>query len=299
MNRFHNTHFGGRALVCRLQRSSGNSNKLQEAPSPDTPTVLTGSPTTFSSDSPLLVSSTSPGTGFNESSRSATTVQSTSTFNKETPTTDETEPIESPSLQIPARFFILKSLTLADLEASRRTGTWSTQQQNESTLKQAYGEAKNVYLFFSANKSGEYMEWPECRLRFGADKIKSHWTVRTPRTQPTFHESLNRRQRRPHLRQNHRRLGSRHALLECVEAEEDDNDTGGSGDSEKEFSIEWISTTRLPFCHTRGLRNDWNQGRERKIARDGTELDPRVGRRLMQLFGAYGLSGRLPNCRSK
>lgn len=52
----------------------------------------------------------------------------------------------------------------------------------------------------------------------------------------------------------------------------------------KPFQVEWVSTTRLPFYRTRGLRNPWNSNREVKIARDGTELESSVGRRLLGLF---------------
>lgn len=52
----------------------------------------------------------------------------------------------------------------------------------------------------------------------------------------------------------------------------------------KPFRIEWLSTNRLPFYRTRGLRNPWNANREVKIARDGTELETNVGRRLIQMF---------------
>lgn len=52
----------------------------------------------------------------------------------------------------------------------------------------------------------------------------------------------------------------------------------------KPFKIEWLSTNRLPFYRTRGLRNPWNANREVKIARDGTELEPSVGERLIQMF---------------
>ena len=50
------------------------------------------------------------------------------------------------------------------------------------------------------------------------------------------------------------------------------------------FKIEWLSTSRLPFYRTRGLRNPWNANRDVKIARDGTELETSVGRRLLQMF---------------
>jgi hypothetical protein len=52
----------------------------------------------------------------------------------------------------------------------------------------------------------------------------------------------------------------------------------------KPFTVEWLSTNRLPFYRTRGLRNPWNSNREVKIARDGTELETSVGRRLTQMF---------------
>lgn len=52
----------------------------------------------------------------------------------------------------------------------------------------------------------------------------------------------------------------------------------------KPFRIEWVSTDRLPFYRTRGLRNPWNANREVKIARDGTEIETNVGRRLVQMF---------------
>jgi hypothetical protein len=59
----------------------------------------------------------------------------------------------------------------------------------------------------------------------------------------------------------------------------------------KPFKIEWCSTQRLPFYRTRGLRNPWNANREVKIARDGTELEPSVGDRLVQMFHRLGPSG--------
>lgn len=52
----------------------------------------------------------------------------------------------------------------------------------------------------------------------------------------------------------------------------------------KPFKVEWLSTNRLPFYRTRGLRNPWNSNREVKIARDGTELETSIGKRLLGLF---------------
>jgi hypothetical protein len=47
------------------------------------------------------------------------------------------------------------------------------------------------------------------------------------------------------------------------------------------FKVEWLSTTRLPFYRTRHLRNPWNHDREIKVSRDGTELEPSVGQKLL------------------
>lgn len=52
----------------------------------------------------------------------------------------------------------------------------------------------------------------------------------------------------------------------------------------KPFKIEWLSTNRVPFYRTRGLRNPWNSNREVKIARDCTELETSIGRRLTAMF---------------
>lgn len=73
-------------------------------------------------------------------------------------------------------------------------------------------------------------------------------------------------------------------------------ETGTEGTGDKPFRVEWISTNRLPFYRTRGLRNPWNANREVKIARDGTELETSVGKRLIQMFrtGPIGVAPSIP-----
>ena len=58
-----------------------------------------------------------------------------------------------------------------------------------------------------------------------------------------------------------------------------DDGTGSAWDLS--FRIEWIRTDSLPFVCTRHIRNPWNHGREVKVSRDGTELEPNVGQRLL------------------
>ena len=75
--------------------------------------------------------------------------------------------------------------------------------------------------------------------------------------------------------------------LEAAKAEEGEEEAKVAGDAQafgKPFKVEWLATNRLPFYRTRGLRNPWNANREVKIARDGTELETSVGRRLVQMF---------------
>lgn len=69
-----------------------------------------------------------------------------------------------------------------------------------------------------------------------------------------------------------------------VEGQEEEEGSRQAQEWGKPFQIQWISTNRLPFHRTRGLRNPWNENREIKIARDGTEIEPSIGRRLVQMF---------------
>ncbi|KAM0789909.1 hypothetical protein ACM66B_006750 [Microbotryomycetes sp. NB124-2] len=52
----------------------------------------------------------------------------------------------------------------------------------------------------------------------------------------------------------------------------------------KPFRVEWIKVARLPFSRTRHIRNQFNAGREVKISRDGTELEPSAGESLINAF---------------
>lgn len=63
----------------------------------------------------------------------------------------------------------------------------------------------------------------------------------------------------------------------------------------KPFKIKWMSTDRLPFYRTRGLRNPWNTNREVKIARDGTQIEPMVGRKLVDMFHRPQMPPSSPN----
>lgn len=85
-----------------------------------------------------------------------------------------------------------------------------------------------------------------------------------------------------------------HDDAEAVDAEDADVKSTKTDDADEEiqtsgkpFQLQWLSSNRLPFYRTRGLRNPWNSNREVKIARDGTELEPSVGQKLINLFSRH------------
>lgn len=52
------------------------------------------------------------------------------------------------------------------------------------------------------------------------------------------------------------------------------------------FKIQWLSPINktVPFYKVRSLRNSYNKNKYLKIARDGTEIEPIVGRKLLAMF---------------
>lgn len=212
------------------------------------------------------------------------------------------------------RYFILKSLTEEDLELSVQTGIWATQAHNEETLNSAFKSADNVFLVFSANKSGEYFGYakmtspinndPAAAIEF-APKAQTADDVDLPKaipTEATEHAPRGRiiddSARGTIFWEAERDEISVTATTEVTQDVEEagsvvDGDDSGSAKSGQEgegkawgkpFKLQWLSTLRLPFYRTRGLRNSWNSNREVKIARDGTEIEPIVGKKLIGLF---------------
>ncbi|KAI1202026.1 hypothetical protein F5X97DRAFT_330902 [Nemania serpens] len=201
------------------------------------------------------------------------------------------------------KFFILKSLTLEDLELSVQNGVWATQSHNEETLNEAFRAADNVYLIFSANKSGEYFGYarmispinhdPAAAIEF-APKAQAANDMELPKAIPT--EATGTCPRGRIIDDSARGTifweaerdeadGVSDTVSEYSESARSTHEGEGGGKAwGKPFQLEWLSTTRLPFYRTRGLRNPLNSNREVKIARDGTELEPNMGRRLIGLF---------------
>ena len=289
MNRFHDSRFHGVRLVCRLRRGAatglspapGNGREASESPS--------------ANNSPADASSRSVA----EEPSSPTIVGSLQALTAPEQLIDGVGPLvdgvgPSAPQKVPEKFFVVKSLTVQDLEASVRNGIWATQSHNEDTLNRAYDEADNVYLIFSANKSGEYFGYARMASTISGEPVNLSTSFAqaeptssgVPQSIPTPGTATAPRGR---IIDDSARgtifWEAEHSDEGDDESPEKEGSEAGDGQNwGRQFAIEWVSTTRLPFFRTRGLRNSWNANREVKIARDGTEIEPNVGRRLVQMF---------------
>ncbi|KAJ5739665.1 Nucleotide-binding alpha-beta plait [Penicillium manginii] len=218
-----------------------------------------------------------------------------------------THPTQDGNARSIDRYFIVKSLTVDDLELSKQSGIWATQTHNETSLNQAFETTEHVYLIFSANKSGEYFGYARMLSPISDDEDLA--LEMPPRPDPVpgsapIPEELEMTLTPATSNAPKGRIiddSARGTIFWEVESLEDETDDARSersvegllcledGEAEgqsfgKPFRIQWLSTERVPFHRTRGLRNPWNANREVKIARDGTEIEPSVGRKLIQLF---------------
>lgn len=294
MHRFHDSRFYGVRLVCRLRRSAATGQSQTATPSTDESTAEPLASTAKSDEestakaqepqSALIVSSTqsSPTKGPSPSIPDSTEAPATA---------DSIQPTE----RVQEKYFIVKSLTAQDLESSVRNGIWATQSHNETTLDKAYHNAENVYLIFSANKSGEYFGYARMISKISGEPVSLSSVPKS--SEPSMQGGEPHSVPTPATATAPRGYiiddSARGTIFWEVEKIVDDEEADGRGTSTessddqswgRQFQIKWMSTVRLPFYRTRGLRNPWNSNREVKIARDGTELETSIGRRLVQMF---------------
>lgn len=187
---------------------------------------------------------------------------------------------------------------MQDLDASVRTKTWATQLNHEAKLNDAFDNTSSVYLIFSANKSGEYFGYARMASKIDGEPITiTEGAVSDSATDtgivPTSNETPPTATAPRGWIYNDSARGTifwesgkadTDTAQQKQEEEEELERSGRWQQWSKQFSIEWVSTARLSFYLTRGLRNPWNANREVKIARDCTELEPRIGRLLIQMF---------------
>ena len=119
MHRFHDSRFNGVRLVCRLRRSSAPASGV-----PTGPSAMVGSQTVTISPphSPKV-------------SELGGAVQPEEAVH---PPAQEGDKEAQGSTTSPNKYFIVKSLTLQDLELSVRNGIWATQSHNEEALNKAF-----------------------------------------------------------------------------------------------------------------------------------------------------------------
>ncbi|OQE20894.1 hypothetical protein PENFLA_c015G02276 [Penicillium flavigenum] len=281
--RFHDSRFQGMRVVCRLRKGStapgsgsvgvaGSVNnlppRLEEIPTATTTTTATpADPGEGDSIAPEL-GSAAPVTGN-----------------------------DPPPARLVDRYFIVKSLTVEDLELSKQSGIWATQSHNEAAMNQAFETTDYVYLIFSANKSGEYFGYARMMSPISDDEELALEMPSRPEPPPGPDELDVTLTAATSTAPQGRIIddSARGTIFWEVESSDDENDDASEKSVEPEdpeegqtfgkpFRIQWISTERVPFQRTRGLRNPWNANREIKIARDGTEIEPTIGRKLIQLF---------------
>ena len=121
MTRFHDSRFHGVRLVCRLRRQSGlNTQGLV----PDETIESSAYEHSLSGDT----TDATPSASVSESSPIKEEAQE-SVMLKGTGPTGE---------RVPEKYFIVKSLTMQDLDASVRNGVWATQSHNEAILNKGF-----------------------------------------------------------------------------------------------------------------------------------------------------------------
>jgi YT521-B-like domain len=121
--KIHDSRFQTVRLVSRLRRSSVGTAAGVSVP--------TGPAALTPPSNPVVARSPSPG--------SETKVRET---DERIEDTRDTESPKAPK----DKFFIVKSLTVEDLELSVRNGIWATQSHNEEALNKAYQVRTSVFI---------------------------------------------------------------------------------------------------------------------------------------------------------
>lgn len=165
---------------------------------------------------------------------------------------------------------------------------------NEITLNDAFTSTGNVYLIFSANRSGQFFGYARMTSKADgkpvtvADGAFPYSTDLAGVVSTSSETAPTATAPRGWIYDD----AARGTIF--WEAEKADLEDVKEGDSpgrvrakqkwSKEFVVEWLCTRPLPFRFTHGLRNPWNDYQEVKISKDGTELEPKIGKLLMQMF---------------
>ncbi|KAJ3284432.1 hypothetical protein HK104_009966 [Borealophlyctis nickersoniae] len=262
---YHNMTFNGCLLVCRPRTSSSNS----------------GSDKSSASTSPSRSSSRSSSSAASSAVTHCTTttakgIQGAKILSEYAALNSGVE--AAGTYQFEDRFFIMKSLSIGDLEIARRTGYWATQLKNEPILEKAFGNTRNVYLIFSANKSGEF--YGCARMESAIDPEKATDIDWLPVGSLNHPNDKQRDKGDSDKYPQPAAAASSHPTIprsESPEADCPEHPKWGTN-----FKIRWIITHPLPFARTKHLRNSWNANKQIKVSRDGTEVETAIAKRFIQ-----------------
>lgn len=189
----------------------------------------------------------------------------------------------------PNRYFVCKSLSVADLETAKATCRWSTQMHNAARFNEAFHAAKNVYFLFSANRTASYFGY--ARMESPIPEEESPPPVCEPVEENTTTVTLTDaildpetgEERCPpgEIVEDTKRGCLFWQVFDCPEEEAEQEQWTAP------CKLKWLSNgTPLPFTQTKHLRNPLNDDKPVKIARDGTEIEPSVGAQLCSLFAS-------------
>lgn len=174
------------------------------------------------------------------------------------------------------RYFVLKSCTKQDLDESFESGTWITQPHVQDTLDEAFRSGHAVYLIFSVNRSREYYGYARMTSspldttsngipHAAPAPLEGVRTIFTPATRTAPAGTIVEDPGRNTIFWEAERE-SQNAVLA------------------RPFRLAWCRRCPVSFQQVRGLKNQWNGGKEVKVARDGTELEPAVARTIVDLI---------------
>ncbi|KAF9974789.1 hypothetical protein BGZ73_001723 [Actinomortierella ambigua] len=182
------------------------------------------------------------------------------------------------------RYYILKGLNEEDLKLSVQYGLWATQDHLVPVLNQAFANSKNVYLIFSANKSGEFFGFARMMDSISQEK---HDHIFKSRAEANWIPSIGI-PISPELKAEVARY------IEEAEAEgrpityEEAETVALESTPTKSwgivFPVQWLFVHKVPFSITSHLRNPYYDNRDVKLSKDGTEVEPTVGEQLLSEF---------------
>lgn len=288
VDRFNHSLFGSVRLLCRIRKDPSEAREGSQLPGSGrrSPMSIEFIHSSSASSSERPDEASEQFTSLSSSRHTASISPPISALPTQHPFQMETRSSD--------RYFVLKCLTMEDLQNCLIRGTWETQSHNQKILHDAFCAAINVYLVFSINKSGEYFGY--ARMTSSPFDSPSQQSTITPLRDTSSNDSSQTIETpatatapRGYIVDD----STRGILFWQAERDYSDSILSSEGSrpffdtahhESKPFQVEWLSIRRVAFRRTKGMRNSWNANKEVKVARDGTELETDLGKRLVALF---------------